>query len=158
MSILALGWHVQLHWTAEQIVSHESLLKSLGCPMVFDHFARIPALNFRSHPAFDIVSALLSERRAWVKLSGAHLATGHSDDSSYADLRPLARALIACAPTRMLWGSDWPHTTEEVPKPNDASLFELLGHWAGSNEQLRQILVTNPAELYGFADSVPTGP
>lgn len=126
--------------------------------MVFDHFARIPALNFRSHPTFDIVSALLSEWVTWVKLSGGHLATGPSDYSSYADLLPLARALIACATTRMLWRSDWPHTTEEEPKPNEPSSFELLGQCAGSNEQLRQILVTNPDELYGFTDSVPTGP
>ena len=37
----------------------------------------------------------------------------------------VARAYIAAAPERMVWGSDWPHPTESE-KPDDAVLFDLL--------------------------------
>lgn len=37
-----LGWHLQLHWTAEQIVEYEAMLQRLPCKMVFDHMARLP--------------------------------------------------------------------------------------------------------------------
>ena len=39
--------------------------------------------------------------------------------------RKVARAYIAAAPERMVWGSDWPHPTE-TEKPDDAVLFDLL--------------------------------
>jgi len=36
------------------------------------------------------------------------------------------------------------------PMPNDGDLLDLLAHWVPDTEQRRRILVTNPAELYGF--------
>ena len=37
-----LGWHVQIHMRAEQIVEHAALLESLPTPVVFDHLGRLP--------------------------------------------------------------------------------------------------------------------
>ena len=50
----------------------------------------------------------------------------------------------------MLWGSDWPHPTETV-KPDDAQLLDLLLRWTDDENTRRQVLVDNPARLYGFA-------
>ena len=61
----------------------------------------------------------------------------------------MARAYIAAAPERMVWGSDWPHPTEKE-KPDDAVLFDLLGDWAPDDATRQRILVENPAKLYGF--------
>ena len=61
----------------------------------------------------------------------------------------VARAYIAAAPERMVWGSDWPHPTE-TEKPDDAVLFDLLGDWAPDEATRQRILVDNPAKLYGF--------
>jgi 2-pyrone-4,6-dicarboxylate lactonase len=35
--------------------------------------------------------------------------------------------------------------------PNDADLCDLLGDWISDEEILQQVLVGNPADLYGFA-------
>jgi predicted TIM-barrel fold metal-dependent hydrolase len=69
---------------------------------------------------------------------------------TYADVNEVARAYLKVAPERMVWGSDWPHPTERDHKPNDAVLFDLLNEWAPGAAMQKQVLVDNPAVLYGF--------
>jgi predicted TIM-barrel fold metal-dependent hydrolase len=144
-----LGWHLQLHWTADQIVEHAALLRRLPCPLVFDHLARLPMPAGIGHPAFAFVRGLLQEGRAWLKLSGAYLDTAVGAAGNYADATAVARAWVAAAPRRLVWGSDWPHPTERS-KPDDAQLMDLLPAWAEDEAAQRAILVDNPAALYGF--------
>jgi len=84
-----------------------------------------------------------------VKLSGVYMDS-KVGPPSYADCTAVARAYIAAAPARMVWGSDWPHPTEKTAKPDDAILFDLLGQWAPDAATRTRILVDNPARLYGF--------
>lgn len=147
------GWHLQLHWTADQIVEHEQLIKRLKVPLVFDHIARIPISVGVNHPAFTIVSNLLQEEKAWLKLSGAYLDSKVGSTQNYSDLNEVAKAFVKAAPNRLLWGSDWPHPTEKLPKekPNDAQLMDLLLSWVGDQQSIEKILVTNPQNLYQFS-------
>ncbi len=146
--VQALGWHVQLHWTADQIVEHEALLMRLPCPMVFDHRARLGAAD-AAHPAFRVVAKLLEAGRAWVKLSGAYLDA----PAPYTALDETACRWARLAPERMVWGSDWPHSTEPLHKPDDAHLLDLLGRWVPDDATRRRVLVDNPALLYDFPDA-----
>ena len=114
-----LGWHVQLHWTADQIAEHAALLMRLPCTIVLDHLARIPQPVGVNHPAVAIVKKLLDAGRTWIKLSGAYLDSAAGADANYADTGAIAQAWIKAAPERMVWGSDWPHPTE-THKPDDA--------------------------------------
>ena len=67
------------------------------------------------------------------------------------DLAEMARAMIAAAPERCVWGSDWPHPTESAEhKPDDAVLFDLLAACVPDEAARRRVLVDNPAELYDF--------
>jgi predicted TIM-barrel fold metal-dependent hydrolase len=150
--IAPLGWHLQLLMPLDTLAPLASLLRSLPVDVVFDHFGRIPPNLGEQHPAHELLLALLHERRAWVKLSGGYLAspTGSSNDP---DLQPLARSFIHAASDRVIWGSDWPHATASAgrqPMPNDAAQVDALARWAGDAYQLKQILVTNPEQLYGF--------
>jgi D-galactarolactone isomerase len=147
--VAALGWHLQLHWTAAQIVAHGDMLRRLPAALVFDHLARLPMPGGTAHPAFDVVRGLLEGGNAWVKLSGAYLDSQDGEAGRYADMGRVARAWVHAAPERIVWGSDWPHVTE-VHKPDDALLFDLLGEWAGAPDMRERILVANPAVLYGF--------
>lgn len=149
----ALGWHVQLHWTANQIVEHRDLLHRLPSTIVFDHLARVPLDRGTAHPAFAIVSELLDGGRTWLKLSGAYLDSQVGAAGGYADTDTVAQAWVQVAPERVVWGSDWPHSTEKSHKPDDAVLFDLLARWAGSEALRQRILVDNPAALYGFGAS-----
>ena len=144
-----IGWHVQLHLLAAQIVAMGDVLSRLPGTVVIDHMARLPQPEGTSHAAWDIVKKLLDGGRAWVKLSGAYLDS-RAGAPRYSDIAPVARAFVAHAPERCVWGSDWPHPTERHAKPDDAVLFDLLGEWAGDEATRHRILVDNPRELYGF--------
>ncbi|WP_233859973.1 amidohydrolase family protein [Paraburkholderia sp. HD33-4] len=144
-----LGWHVQLHWTAQQIVEHQAMLARLPSTIVFDHLARLPLPAGTSHPAHSVVRRLADSGRVWVKLSGPYLDSTLGLAGGYADMTPTARAWIDALPEHTVWGSDWPHTTESH-KPDDTALLDLLGTWAADEETRKRILVDNPAMLYGF--------
>jgi predicted TIM-barrel fold metal-dependent hydrolase len=146
-----LGWHVQLHWSADQIAQHAALLARLPCPVVFDHLARMPLPDAASHPAFEVVRRLRDNGRTWIKLSGAYLDSRLGAAGGYADTIALAQAWVQQAPDRVVWGSDWPHPTERHAKPDDAQLFDLLGHWVPDEATRRRVLVDNPARLYDFS-------
>ena len=144
-----LGWHVQLHARGEQLVGLEEMLAGLPCPLVLDHFARLPQPEGVHHAAMPVVKRLLDAGRAWVKLCAPYLDS-RTGSPRYADIKPVARALIKHAPERMVWGSDWPHPTEPHTKPDDAALLDLLQEWVEDEPTRRRIIVANPAELYGF--------
>jgi predicted TIM-barrel fold metal-dependent hydrolase len=146
--IKEFGWHLQLHWTAEQFVEHRSLLDRLKCPIVFDHLGRIAADQLHSE-AHQLIIDFLKSGNAWLKLSGAYLNSEKAADN-YSDIAELARSCVQTAPDRVVWGSDWPHPTEMPPKqkPDDAQLIDLLNIWAPSSELQKKILVDNPNNLY----------
>ncbi len=147
----ALGWHVQIHMLADQIVKIEDLLYKLASPIVFDHMGRMPQPAGTDHPAFGVIRKLIDKGRTWVKLSGAYQDT-KVGPPSYADTSKVAQAYVKAAPERMVWASDWPHPTQkENEKANDAVLFDLLTEWAPNEVTRQRILVENPATLYGFS-------
>lgn len=143
-----LGWHVQLLMTADQIVTHESVIRTLPTPVVIDHLGRIPQPDGIKHPAFAAVRRMLDGGRTWLKVTEPY------EDSKlgppYADSSEVARAYVQAAPERILWGTDWPHPTQRGTKPDDALLLDLLADWAPDQRTRRRILVENPAELFGF--------
>jgi D-galactarolactone isomerase len=143
--VQALGWHVQIHLRADQIAANAEMLLRLPGTVVFDHLGRLTPPEGLDHPAFGVIRRMLDRGRAWMKLSGAYMFGA----PPYAEATKVARAYVAAAPERMVWGSDWPHPTEKE-KPDDATLFDLLSEWAPDEATRRRILVDNPAKLYGF--------
>ena len=145
-----LGWHVQIHMRGDQIAAAADLWDRVAAPMVFDHFGRLPQPAGVDHAAFAVIRRLIERRRAWVKMSGAYLDS-KVGAPGYADVTKVAQAYVKLAPERLVWGSDWPHPTEDAAhKPDDAVLFDLLAQWAPDQAIRRRILVDNPATLYGF--------
>lgn len=147
--IKELGWHVQLHWTADQIAAHEDMLMRMGCTIVFDHMGRMPQPAGIAHPGHAIIKRLLELGNTWVKLSGPYLDTKVGSAGAYQDIDAVAQSWIAASPDRLVWGSDWPHPTEQT-KPDDAALMDLLGRWTTDPAMIKKILVDNPEKLYGF--------
>ncbi|WPB58438.1 amidohydrolase family protein [Xylophilus sp. GOD-11R] len=148
--VAPLGWHMQVLARPATLLALAPVLQALPVPLVIDHMALIGPEEGTRSEAFALVQCLLQEGRTWMKLSGAYMAsrTGAPD---YADRDTVARALLAGAPGRMLWGSDWPHTTAEPGSVDDAALVDRLQGWCDGDEALRHtVLVDNPAALYGF--------
>ncbi|AQH05501.1 2-pyrone-4,6-dicarboxylate hydrolase (plasmid) [Burkholderia sp. KK1] len=143
-----LGWHVQLQMRSDLIVEHAKTLKRVPCPVVFDHMARLPPTE-SGHEAYNVIRGMLDQGRTWVKVSAAYLNT-RVGPPAYEDTKAVAQSYIAAAPERVVWGSDWPHPTEKIRKPDDAHLLDLLTAWAPDSATQHRILVSNPAALYGF--------
>lgn len=143
------GWHAQLHLTGDQLAANAALVERLPCRVVIDHLARLGVPDGRKHPAYALVRRLLDAGRTWIKVSGPYLDS-RMGGPAWADIEPLARDLIAAAPERMLWGSDWPHPTERDAKPDDAEWFDRLADWTPDEATRTRILAANPRELYGF--------
>ena len=99
-------------------------------------------------PGFAALPRLLQGGRAWVKLAGPdRISTGALP---YADITPYARALLAAAPGRLAWGSDWPHVMVKGAMPKDGDLADCLVAWAPDAHLREQALAHNPLPLHGF--------
>lgn len=144
-----LGWHIQIFVHPEQLVALAPVLERLPTPLVIDHMARIDPAEGPSAMAFDTLRGLLDRGNTWVKLSGVYMRS-RDGAPRYDDAHALGRALVRAAPERMLWGSDWPHTTEPAGTVDDADLLNVLHSWCDGDAVVDRILVDNPAQLYGF--------
>jgi D-galactarolactone isomerase len=147
-----LGWHIQINATAPIIMSIMDIFARVPSPIVFDHLAHVPQPAGIDDPLFDRVRGLIDKGKTWIKLSGAYQDT-KLGPPTYADSSAVARAYVKAAPERMVWGSDWPHPSEQQVKPNDALLFDLLADWAPDEAARHRILVQNAEALYGFPKS-----
>ena len=145
-----LGWHVQFYPAGDDLLQFADALLALPNDIVLDHFAAIPAAQGTAQPAFQALLRLLETGRVWVKLSGPMRCT--TKDFPYASVTPIAQALVAARPDRLVWGTDWPHVNMNGrAMPNDGDLFDLLAEWAPDAEVRKRILVDNARALYGFA-------
>jgi predicted TIM-barrel fold metal-dependent hydrolase len=144
-----IGWPIHFYPHGEDILTYADKLLALpNSKIVLDHFASMPAAKGVDQPAMKTVLKMLDTGRVWIKLSGPmRCAPG---DMPYAEVTPMARALIKHAPERMVWGSDWPHVNMVGRgMPNDGDLFDLIAEWAPDAADRERIVVTNPAQLYG---------
>jgi predicted TIM-barrel fold metal-dependent hydrolase len=154
-------WHVQVFVRSSIIPALEPAVLKSPLPIVFDHFGGARADGGVDDPGFQSLVRLVRSGTAYVKVSGAYRASS-SGPPDYADVRPLARALVEANPARVLWGSDWPHPDSrrrEGPavaaiSPNlivdDVATLNQLAVWVPDASRRRAILVDNPARLYGF--------
>ncbi len=144
-----LGWHLQVYAHPAELLALEPVLARLPCPLVLDHMGGVKAdRQGVENPAFQALLRLL-RGGAWAKLCGYRSSIA---GAPYADVAAMARAMLAAAPGRCVWGTDWPHPSLASPEevPDDGVLMDALGDWAPEAAQRQAILVDNPARLYGF--------
>ncbi|MCY3586607.1 MAG: amidohydrolase family protein [Acidimicrobiaceae bacterium] len=142
------GWHIVLHFDAKDLPRYAELLDRMPCPYVIDHMARVDAAAGLGQEPFEALLDLMRDERAWVKVSGAERLTA-GGTLPYDDVVPYAQALIAAAPDRILWGTDWPHPNVRH-MPDDGDLVDTLAAFAPDESTRNLILVTNPETLYDF--------
>ncbi|RQR54568.1 2-pyrone-4,6-dicarboxylate hydrolase [Burkholderia sp. Bp9140] len=147
-----MGWHIQVNAPADYLLDAKDIWFDLPCPVVFDHLAHVPEPDPLNHPAFEMVANLLTNGKAYVKLTGFYMDT-RVGPPAYADSVKVASAYAAIAPDRVLWGSDWPHPTEQARHriPDDALLADLLKIVIPDETMRNKVWVDNPATLYQFA-------
>lgn len=142
------GWHIQLQLNGRELPEREAILKRLPGTLVVDHVGRFTQPVDPGHEAFMVLLRLLEGGKCWVKLSAPYESFA-DQPLDYGKIAVEARALVAVAPDRMLWASNWPHPGKDW-LPDDAEHLDLLTDWADDDATRNRILVGNPAKLYGF--------
>lgn len=153
------GWALQIYADLQVVEGLADALAASPAPVVLDHFGGLKTTDGIDHPGFATLLRLLKGGMVYAKLSAPYRATKAAD---FADLAPYAKALVAAAPQRLVWASDWPHTgsasrrggdlsqVEPFRPIDDGRVLDLLASWAPDPAVRRQILVDNAARLYRF--------
>lgn len=144
-----IDWHIELLIGLDMLVQLEVELSELPVECVIDHMGYTHTDQGIDHAGFQALLRLVSDEKCWVKLSGADRVGRASN--SYEEARSFMQALVHAKSQRLLWGSDWPHV-RMAKIENDGVLLNLFGAWIQDPTIRKQILVDNPAELYGFKD------
>ena len=109
------NWVLDLHVDPPDFLESEKYIRALPCVTIIDHMARVRGGEGLDQPAFKLLLDLLKHDRFWVKLcsfdkiSAVPLAHPPGGALPFMDMVPFARACIAIAPDRVIWGTDWPH-------------------------------------------------
>lgn len=145
----AFGWHVQMQMDGRHLHEEADRLARLPGRLVIDHNGKFLEPVGLDHPGFSALRRLVDNGRTWVKTSGVY-ETSRVGAPDYPDVAALARALIAHAPERCLFATNWPHPSKPGNPPDDARLVDLFHEWCGDDLVAARIMVDNPMELYGF--------
>jgi predicted TIM-barrel fold metal-dependent hydrolase len=144
-----LGWHIDLLLPGWLISELMVTLRALPVEFTVAHMGLYPARDGVAQAGFREFLSLVADgsKRCWVKLTGIYR---FSQAPTFADVTPFAQALIATAPDRLIWGSDYPHLSFH-DKVGTIGLFNKLAEWAPDAAMRASILADNPARLFGFA-------
>ncbi len=104
----AFGWHLQLQMDGRELATVTDRLLRLPGRLVIDHNGKFLEPVSTDHPGFRALLRLIDAGRTWVKTSGVY-ETSRTGAPVYADVAVLPRALLARAPERCLFGTNWPH-------------------------------------------------
>jgi predicted TIM-barrel fold metal-dependent hydrolase len=150
--VAPLGWHVQVFADAETLLAAAATIAGMPVPVVIDHLGLLPG----SGRVLDGMCELLEEQHVWIKLSAPERAT---DDPDAPEAAVVARALLAAAPDRTVWASDWPHTdgrdrrdplaVEPFREVDDRAALDRLWRWCADGQAWQAVLADNPRRLYG---------
>lgn len=149
-----LGLHAQIWAPAGTIAERLPGLLALGIPVVLDHMGMPDLTKGVADPPFQNIVEAAADGTVWVKLSVCRVS---QLGPSYHDAAPFHRALVAAAPERVLWASDWPFIRMDNGGPDVGLLLDRFTTWLNGDDSLRQrILVDNPEALFGFDQAKKT--
>lgn len=141
-------------WSAHYLLSGMEAIDAwrstiLGTPgrFVIEHMGLVPTDKGVNSPEFKFVLECMDTGRCWLKLSPRF---SMQDNFPFSDVRPFIDLAVEKYPSRLLWGTDWPHPQYFKPMPNDADLVDQLAEWLPTSKLLKQVMTDNPAELFGF--------
>ena len=143
-----LGWHLDFltpGWLVSELMP---TLRELPVAFSVAHMGLFPARDGPEQPGFREFLNLAGDgsARCWVKLTGIYRFSTAPD---FADVKPIAQALIDKVPDQLIWGSDFPHLSFH-DRVGTIQLYNLLGEWAPDSGLRKRILADNPARLFGF--------
>lgn len=146
--IQVFGWHLELLMHVNEYPDLAKTFEDFPVDLVFGHFGYSHAKHGIADKGFQGLIDLMQHQGAWVKMTGPYRIC--DGNFPYLDMRPFSDAVIKANPSRLIWGSDWPHVMVKKQMPHDADLCDLLGEWVQDENLRNSILVDNPCMLYDF--------
>ena len=146
--IAPMGWHMEFLMHCDEFPDMDRTFADFPVDIVLGHLGYMKTDKGLNDPGFKALLRLMKAGKAWVKFTGPYRITTQA--MPHADTNAYAHALIAANAQRVLWGSDWPHVMVKSAMPNDGDLCDLLFAWIPDAATREQVLVENPAKLYGF--------
>jgi len=143
-----IGWHLDFlapGWLVSELMP---VLRELPIEFSVAHMGLFPAKDGPQQAGFREFLKLVADgsKRCWVKLTGIYR---FSTAPGFADVKPIAQALMATAPDQLIWGSDFPHLSFH-DRVGTIQLYNMLGEWTADAGMRKRILTDNPARLFGF--------
>ena len=139
----AQGWHLQWYAQPEHLPAIAALHAHSGGVAVLDHLAGLYAGVADDHPAWAALR-VLAEQGAWLKLSGWYRLRAAEP---YAEVLPIVQRVAPWFGSRLVWGSDWPHTLFEAGSlPRYASTWQPVVKALGAARAA--VVHAAAAELY----------
>ena len=121
-------------------------MRKLPLPFIIDHMGRVPSAGGVDQPPLRALIELSKLENCWIKVCGSERISM----PPYAAAIPIAHALVEATPTRVLWGTDFPHPNA-THEADEADLVDLAPQFASDTLAQKRLLVDNPAALYGFS-------
>jgi len=153
-----MGWHVEVIAGIDVLLDATDLLARSRVPVVIDHYGLYGGATPQSERGRRLLD-LFRLPNVWIKLSAPYRV---SDDPlcTRPDAAWLA-AIVEAAPSRCVWGSDWPHSPlhaqqgrADLQRPYRplpyATLVDSFLAALGLDAAAQAIMIDNPARLYGF--------
>jgi 2-pyrone-4,6-dicarboxylate lactonase len=148
LQVAPFGWHMEFLMHVDEFPDLDRMLADFPVATVYGHLGYMRTDKGIAAPGFQALLRMMQSGRAWVKLTGPYRIS--TQPLPHADTNAYAHALIKAAPHQVIWGTDWPHVMVKGAMPNDGDLCDLLGAWVPDTALRKQVLVDNPARLYGF--------
>jgi predicted TIM-barrel fold metal-dependent hydrolase len=154
----SMDWHMQVIAPLPVLLENIALLAQAPIPVVIDHYGLYGDKRPDSAEGRSLLD-LVASPHVWMKLSAPY-----RHDRGPLNVKPdreWLAALVAAAPARCVWGSDWPHPAaygqhrdpdREVPyRPlsYDTLVDEFMAALP-STELAERIMSDNATALYGF--------
>lgn len=146
--IRALGWYVKVQPEVDGIAKNIAPFERLDIPVLLDHMGRPDPQAGGDDPSLRKVLDLLKRGNVWVMLSLTEKVSRAGPP--WDDVVPIVHRLIAAAPDRVVWGSDWPHPVSTKQPPNEGDLLDFIDRALPDNAARHAVLVANPGRFFGF--------
>jgi predicted TIM-barrel fold metal-dependent hydrolase len=143
---LKRDWPIHLYVESKRLPEILPVLLDGGHKVVIPHYGIFDrTLGPARDTGFKALIDSAASGRVWVVMCGAYRVGPERARAATPML------LDAFGPSRLMWGSDWPHTDTGLNRvttyPQTLRWFE---EWVPSEATRRTILVDTPARLYGF--------
>ncbi|KAL2867480.1 amidohydrolase family protein [Aspergillus lucknowensis] len=169
-TIRPFGWVLQLYVSLDQIALFASVVPRLGVPVVIDHIGHPePSKGApRLQEGYVEFMDLLKSGLVYTKLSGTYRFNDLPELDSY------VQEILAVAPDRVVWASDWPHSggvsknpdgdrkkVQEYRDIDDQAWIALCKRWCQlvggprGDALVRKIWVDNPRRLWQYDEDGP---